>query len=236
MDHAHKHEQKGLFGKWASQLREIILGGQDGLVNVLGVVLVVAGATSDARTILIAGLAATFAESISMGAVAYTSTRAATDYISSVLRVERRELEKKPRHGKKEIRRIYARKGFKGTLLNRVVNTITQNKKVWLNTLITEELHMCPEEYKNPVWAGFVVLVSAVVGSLIPLMPFFFLPVSASVWASLSVSATVLFVTGAVKAKLTVGDWLKSGVELAVIGMAAALLGYAIGMFLGVTI
>src|SRR5512147_261755 len=55
-------------------LSDVILGGQDGLVNVLGVILGVAAATSDSRIVMVAGLAATFAESVSMGAVAFTST------------------------------------------------------------------------------------------------------------------------------------------------------------------
>jgi len=67
----------------ASWLSNIILGGQDGLVNVLGVVLGVAAATNDTRIVLVAGLAATFAESVSMGAVAYTSTRADSDFYES---------------------------------------------------------------------------------------------------------------------------------------------------------
>lgn len=61
-------------------LRDVILGGQDGLVNVLGVILAVAVATTDVRVVLIAGLAATFAESISMAAVAYTSQKAEADF------------------------------------------------------------------------------------------------------------------------------------------------------------
>ena len=55
-------------------LKDAILGGQDGLVNVLGIVLGVATATNDFHIVLVSGLAATFAESISMGAVVYTST------------------------------------------------------------------------------------------------------------------------------------------------------------------
>ena len=66
-----------------ARLRDSILGGQDGLVNVLGIVLAVAKATHDKRVILISGLAATFAESISMAAVAYTSAKAGNEYYSS---------------------------------------------------------------------------------------------------------------------------------------------------------
>ena len=65
--------------KRASGLSDFILGAQDGLVNVLGVVLGIAAATGDARIVLVAGLATTFAESISMGAVAYTTTLADAD-------------------------------------------------------------------------------------------------------------------------------------------------------------
>ena len=64
-------------------LPEIILGGQDGLVNVLGVILGVAAATASSKIIIVAGLAATFAESISMAAVAYTSRLAEADYYQS---------------------------------------------------------------------------------------------------------------------------------------------------------
>ena len=67
----------------ASALSDIILGGQDGLVNVLGVILGVAAATNDPHIVLVAGLAATFAESVSMGAVAYTSTMADADFYES---------------------------------------------------------------------------------------------------------------------------------------------------------
>ncbi|MDO8628506.1 MAG: VIT1/CCC1 transporter family protein [Nanoarchaeota archaeon] len=67
-------------GDVGSLLRDIILGGQDGVVNILGLVLGVAAATVDVRIVLIAGLAGAFAESISMAAVAYTSTKASRDF------------------------------------------------------------------------------------------------------------------------------------------------------------
>src|SRR5512147_3151478 len=96
----------------ASALSDIILGGQDGLVNVLGVILGVAAATSDPRIVLVAGLAATFAESVSMGAVAYTSTLADADYYESEKTREYRHLLQSPNVEREEIREIYRQKGF----------------------------------------------------------------------------------------------------------------------------
>ena len=74
-----------------SLLRDIILGGHDGVVNVLGLVLGVAAATADPRIILIAGLAGGFAESISMAAVAYTSTMASRDFASDPVSIRAEE-------------------------------------------------------------------------------------------------------------------------------------------------
>src|SRR5512136_2416889 len=103
----------------ASGLADIILGGQDGLVNVLGVILGVAAATSDPRIILVAGLAATFAESVSMGAVAYTSTLADADFYESERAREYRHIQEVPKLEREEVREIYASKGFHGELLDR---------------------------------------------------------------------------------------------------------------------
>jgi len=221
---------------FGAKMREFILGGQDGLVNVLGIVLGVAAATASTRIVLISGLAATFAESISMGAVAYTSTKAAKEYYLSLKRRERFELKQKPSEERREVKDIYYHKGFRGQLLNQIVNKITSSKRVWLDTMLAEELHVFPEDYHDPMKSGVIVGVSSIIGSLIPLMPFFFMPVGVSVWWSLLICTLSLFVLGAIKAKVTVGTWWKSGLELAAIGMAAAITGYAVGMVLGVTV
>jgi predicted membrane protein (TIGR00267 family) len=76
--------------------------------------------------------------------------------------------------------------------------------------------------------------VAAVVGSLIPLVPFFFLPVGIGIPTSVAISALVLFVVGVYKARLTVGNPGKSGLEMAVIGTVSALVGYAVGVLLKV--
>lgn len=216
-------------------LRDFILGIQDGLVNVLALVLGVATATNDIRIILIAGLAAAFAESISMAAVAYTSTKAAHDYYEKELESERREVVEKPEEATREIRDIYRQKGFRGPLLAAVIKKITSDKKVWVDTMMTEELRLSKEDYVSPFRSATVVGIACVVGTLIPLVPFFFLSVSSGMLASFVISVAILFVVGAVKARATVGSWWKSGFEMAAIGSVAALLGYGIGAVLGAT-
>ena len=164
-------------------LKDIILGGQDGLVNVLGIILGVAVATNNYVIVLIAGLSATWAESISMGAVAYTSAKAARDYYKSVKK--------------------------------RVV-----------------------KEYEQPLKSGFVVFLSAFIGSIIPLIPFSLIHAgvgltvnTALIYATL-ISLITLFITGALKAKWSIGSWKKAGTEMALIGLGAVIAGYIVGVIL----
>ena len=231
-----RHRERHNEASTGYNLRDFILGGQDGLVNVLGVILAVATAVSDARIVIIAGLAATFAESISMAAVAYTSTKAARDFYRSELEREQREVEEMPDRERKEIRDIYRRKGFSGTMLNAIVSRITSKKDVWVKVMMEEELHMYPDEYKSPIRDAFVVGFSALIGSFVPLIPFFLLTVKEATIGAIITSIIVLFAMGYVKGKLTTGKTLRNGIELAIIGMAAALAGYAIGAVLGVAL
>ncbi|MEM5797429.1 MAG: VIT1/CCC1 transporter family protein [Candidatus Aenigmatarchaeota archaeon] len=218
------------------EISDVILGGQDGLVNVLGVTLGVASATNDPLITLVAGLAATFAETISMAAVAYTSVKADRDYYQAERKLEEEEVEKMPEHEIEEIREIYAKKGFKGKLLNDVVKVITSNKKVWVDTMMTEELNLSLRFGGSPLKSALVVFIAALIGSLIPLIPFALfnlLSVANAVIVSVILSVIVLFIVGVIKARLTIGNWFTSGLELAVIGMSAAFAGYLIGWGLG---
>ena len=218
----------------ASALSDIILGGQDGLVNVLGVILGVAAATGDPYVIMVAGLAATFAESVSMAAVAYTSTLADADYYESEREREYRHIQEVPNLEKEEIRAIYRAKGFADDLLERIVETITASPDVWVAVMMSEELQLQPVDRRTALRSAIIVGIAAIIGSLIPLAPFIFLPVSLSIILSITISALVLFIVGAIKALMTVGHPGKSGLEMAVIGTISALIGYAVGALLRV--
>ena len=217
----HRHE---------SRLSDIILGGQDGLVNVLGVILGVAAATQDARIVIAAGLAATFAESISMGAVAYTSTLAENDLYHSEREREYRHIHLAPDVEVEEIRDIYRKKGFDGETLTKIVDVITSNPDVWVNVMMAEEFQMTPPEKSKAFRSAILVGFSALVGSLIPLFPFFFLTISLSIWISIVIAALTLFVVGVYKARVTVGKPFRSGLQMAVIGTVSALAGYVVGL------
>ena len=117
--------------------------------------------------------------------------------------------------------------------MNDIVAQVTSNKKMWIEVMMKEELGLS-NEILSPSKSSLVVGISSLVGSIIPLIPFFFLSIKNSIYLSLIISAITLFVAGAVEGKMTIGHWLKKGVQLAVIGMCAAGIGFLIGKMLGV--
>ena len=220
-------------------LSDVILGGQDGLVNVLGVILGIAAATPDPNIVLAGGLAATFAESISMGAVAYTSTLADRDFYLAELEREKREIRELPDVEREEIRIVYREYGLEGEALEQITRAITSNEETWLKVMMAEELELQPVSEAGALKSALIVGIAAMIGSLIPLVPFVLVPLNilgrtAAIVLALAVSALALFVVGVYKARITVGKPGRSGLQMAVIGIVSALVGYAIGTLFGV--
>src|SRR5712691_10809215 len=127
-----------------NSLRDVILGGQDGLVNMLGIALGVVPTSETTHVLVVTGIAAAITESISMGAVAYTSFGSDRDFYLAERAREQKEIAAQPEDEREEIREIYAAKGFKGQLLEGVVSTITANRETWVSTMMDEELHLQP--------------------------------------------------------------------------------------------
>ena len=214
-------------------LRDFILGFQDGAVNTLGLVLGVASAVGESSVVLISGIVTAFAESLSMAAVAYTSTKAAKEYYEAKRLEELKDMKELPAVEKEEIRKIYFKKGFRGKELERIVGKITSNKRLWLQTMMQEELHLLPDDYQNEKRSAVLVGLAAILGCLIPTLPFFFLDVGTGMVVAFLLSVAALFVVGAVKARITIGSWWKKGLELTAIGTLTALVGFGVGRVLG---
>lgn len=210
-------------------MRDLILGGQDGLVNVLGIILGITAANGTHPVIVAASLAAAFAEAVSMGAVNYTSTLAERDHYEKERQTELWEIENRPEEEREEVRKNYAKKGFQGEELDKVVDVITKDRDVWANMMMADELHLQEIKTDKLLKSSLLVGVSTVVGSVIPVLPYFVFQPEHAVVYSLVISALVLFAVGVYKAKTYVGSWWKSGIQMLLIGMGAAIIGFIIG-------
>lgn len=217
-------------------LSNFILGSQDGLVNVLGIILGVAAATSDIRIIFVAALAALGAESISMGAVAYTSTIARERHYLKEVEREKREIIELPVDEREEVRRVFRGWGYRGKKLEDATQMICSNKKAWLQFMMSYELDLAPVKREEARNSFLIVFASTVFGSIIPLVPFFFLSgnIFTGAIASVAISGAFLFIVGVYEAKTTVGSPWRSGLKMAAIGLTAGIIGYLIGHFVGI--
>lgn len=192
-------------------------------------------ATRDVRIILVATLAALGAESIAMGAVAYTSTRARRRlYLSQALQ-ERREIKEVPESERAEVRAILAGWGYKGGDLEDIVDRICRNPTAELEFMMSFELKLAPVDAGAPRASALLVGSATVVGHFIPLFPIFFVGSDVLLGAVLAVifSGVALFGIGWYEAKITVGSWWREGLEMLVIGLGGGVAGYLIGRLVG---
>lgn len=209
-------------------LRDIILGGQDGLVNALGIILGILAGSSDIKLLIAAVLAATCAESLSMGAVAYTSALSEKAYYESEKTKEAKEIDEEPEMEREEIRQIFEQKGFKGNVLEEIVDTISSDKKLWIDTMMAEELGLSQIDTKDVLKSAVIVTVATAIGHIIPLMPFFFFSRETGLITAVFICGLTLFGVGVYQAVTLVGSWWKSGLRMLIIGLAAAFIGYFI--------
>ena len=181
-----------------------------------------------------AGFAAAITESISMGAVGYTSSVSERDYYLAEQERESAEIATSPEAERQEVRELYAAKGFAGPLLEDVVSTITANRETWLATMMDEELHLQPVADRAILRAAIVIGIATLIGHLIPLLPFLFLDRTPALIVAIALSTLALFAVGVYSAVTLVGDWRTSGLRMVAIGLGAAAIGFAVGRLFNV--
>jgi predicted membrane protein (TIGR00267 family) len=216
-------------------LSDFILGSQDGLVNVLGILLGLVAASTHLRLILVATLAALGAETISMAAVAYTSTASRRKlYLGEEAR-ERREMREVPDIERAEVRVVLEKWGYTGERLERLLDEICGNPKAMLEIMMAFELRLQPVEANEARRSFATVGLATVIGSIVPLIPIFLDPndIHTAVIGSVVLSAIVLFSIGAYEARTTMSSLWRSGAQMIAIGLAAGFAGFLIGHFLG---
>jgi VIT1/CCC1 family predicted Fe2+/Mn2+ transporter len=163
--------------------------------------------------------------------VAYTSALADKDYYDAEVRRQKEEIDLAPEIKKGQVARLFQSWGFEGQILDDTVDHMTQNNGHWADILVANDLKLQPVEEDGLLKDATLVGVSAVIGSFIPLWPFFFFPPEVAIWLGMISTAITLYAVGVIKAKLTVGKPSRSGLQMLVIGMLAALVGYGIGLF-----
>ncbi len=232
--HEQLQEEQG--AAMSRYLGEFIYGAVDGAVTTFAVVAGATGASLSPGIVIILGFANLIADGFSMACGNFLSERADREYIEKERKREEWEIENIPEGEREEIREIFRKKGFRGKDLERAVDIITADKKIWVETMMADELGLL-ESPKTP-WktAGSTYLGFLIIG-FIPLLSYvlsYFMPLFQQNTFAIAVAMTLvaLSVVGVVKRQLTKKSLWKSVTETVFIGGAAAFIAYWVGFFL----
>ncbi|HEV2011434.1 MAG TPA: VIT1/CCC1 transporter family protein [Candidatus Limnocylindria bacterium] len=215
-----------------AEVREVVFGLQDGVTSILAVVSVVAAASSDTYTVLISGIAATLAEVFSMGAGEYMSSRSQREIFEAQIAAERAEVEERPGEAQAEVAFMFEREGLPEEASRRIAAEIARDPNVLLRTMVEKELGLTVEEGGSALQGALILAGSFFLAALVPLIPYFFLPVRSALWVSIGLSAVVMFAVGVWKSRLTKRNPVRSGLEIVVLVAGAAIAGSFFGSIL----
>jgi VIT1/CCC1 family predicted Fe2+/Mn2+ transporter len=231
---ANQEFQRSAMAAKLNWLRAGVLGANDGIVSTAGLVMGVAGATTDSAAILIAGVAGLVAGSISMAGGEYTSVSAQKDSEKAALAKERKELEENPEGELRELAWFYEQKGLSLELATKVAKELTANNA--LKAHAEAELGIDAEQHASPGQAAIASFVAFAAGSLLPLLAV------TGPWVPIRIPVTVLAVvaslaiTGFVGAKIGGAKSAAAIMRNVAVSLLTMGITYGIGLLVGTSI
>lgn len=209
---------------------DAVLGGIDGCVTTFAVVAGTVGAGLPAPVALVLGVANLLADGFSMAVSNYEAVRAEAEQLASVRREEERHVKLVPAGEREEIRQLFARKGFSGAVLEKVVETICEDPRRWVDTMLVEEHGLQPVAPR--AWpSALATLVAFVAVGIVPLLPLAFpqLPAARQFAVSCVLAALMFFVVGSLKGVALAQGPMQAGLRTLALGGSAAALAYLAG-------
>ncbi len=214
----------------ARSIRELVFGVNDGLVSVTAIVMGVTGARLTPHDIVISGLSAVTAATVSMGLGAYLSTMAENEYFLAELHREEYEVETIPDEERKEVEAIYRAQGFTRDDTRKLTDHVTSDRKRWVAFMMREELGILVDAMDNPWRNAWIMAVAVVLGSLPPMVPYVVFSNShTAMMVAIVLACLAAFSLGVLKARIGRGNWLRSGVQFVLVTAAAVAVGIAAG-------
>jgi VIT1/CCC1 family predicted Fe2+/Mn2+ transporter len=212
-----------------SHLGDAVLGAIDGCVTTFAVVSGARGGGFSHAVIIVLGVANLVADGLSMAVGSYQAAKTRRQTVQTARQIEERHVEAVPEGEREEVRQIFAGKGFSGETLDRVVDVITADRTVWIDTMLKEEIGLHPRT-PPPLTAALVTFCAFVAVGSIPLLPFL-LPgcvLADAFLASTLATALTFFAIGSARGRILGPSALRSGLNTLLTGGAAAAVAYLI--------
>ncbi len=223
-------------GRGGGALRAAVFGVNDGLVSNASLIIGMAGASVEAETVLLAGVAGLLAGGFSMGAGEFISVQTQREVYEQQIALEREEIEEMPEEEIAELTEIYIAKGLSRQQAASFARKIISDPEKGLLTLAREELGLDPEGLGSPWTAAFASFFSFAGGAILPLLPYLFSATDSSLYAAVGLTLGALMAVGATMSLFTGRSVVWSAVRMALIGSGAAAATFFIGRLFDVAL
>jgi len=233
MFHHQLHRHRDIQGGTA---RAAVFGVSDGLVSNVALILGVAGASTDASWVRVAGLSGLLAGAISMAAGEYVSVKAQNELVERELEVERRAIATQPEAEVAELAAIYRSRGLAPLHAQRIADGVMQDPAVALEVHAREELGIDPAGLGSPYQAAVASFAAFAVGAVLPLVPWFLGGGTAAVVASVVIGIVAAVVVGLLLARFTERSRVKTVLRQVGVAVFACVATYAIGSAVGTSV
>ncbi|MEO7455554.1 MAG: VIT1/CCC1 transporter family protein [Gemmatimonadaceae bacterium] len=211
-------------------LRNVVYGFNDGLTANFGLVAGVLGATgaTSYHAVIVAGVAGLIADALSMGSSGYLAAQSEREVYAHEIAMERDEIALMPEIERDELALIYEAKGMDRESAHRIATQVMADPEQMLAEQVQEELGIS-ESATSPMREAWITGIATAVGALIPVMPFFMFDGGTAVVVSFAISMLSHWVVGAARSVFTGRSVFRSGMDMFVVGLGVAAVGYFVG-------
>lgn len=209
-------------------LRNVVYGFNDGLTANFGLVAGVIGASVDTHIIVVTGVAGMIADALSMGSSGFLAAKSEQEVYAHEIAMERDEIRMMPEVEEEELALLYEVKGVEPERARSMAHDIMRDPERALAEKVREELKI-GEAHSTPLKEGWVTGLATAVGAVIPVAPFFLFDARLAIWSSFAVAMLSHFGVGAARSFFTGRGIVRSGIDMFVVGLGVAAVGYFVG-------
>ena len=209
-------------------LRNVVYGFNDGLTANFGLVAGVIGAAVAPHMVLLSGIAGMFADALSMGASGYLAAKSEQEVYDHEIAMEKEEIRIMPEVEEEELALVYQTKGIEAGIARKMAAEVMRDSQRALDEQVREELKI-GEAHATPFKEGWLTGVSTAVGAFIPVAPFLLFSGRTAAWIAFTIAMLSHFGVGAARSFFTGRGVIRSGVDMFVVGLGVAGVGYLVG-------
>ena len=215
-------------------LRNVVYGFNDGLTANFGLVAGVIGAsaTSQYHAVIVAGVAGLIADALSMGSSGYLAAQSEREVYAHEIAMERDEIALMPEIERDELALIYEAKGMDRESAHRIATQVMGDPEQMLAEQVQEELGIS-ESATSPLREAWITGTATAIGALIPVLPFLIFGGRVAVIVSFAVAMISHWIVGAARSVFTGRSVFRSGMDMFVVGLGVAAVGYYVGEWVG---